>query len=175
MSPATEHPTHRSPSRSLAPTEHSCWPAVTQTASKRVGLPSVSMVSVNASTSRPTHCQPLRSTWLRYRALARDFSSGEHTTPDFDHAVRLTHLLDDVYRQLIPVTASHGRTGLSATPDLAGRSATTCKRSPTTSMRSDSAATTLRRCDYRPMACSSYARMSACQSSLHLVERLLLL
>ena len=31
-----------------------------------------------------------------YRALARDISCGEHTTPDFDHAVRLTHLLDDV-------------------------------------------------------------------------------
>jgi predicted dehydrogenase len=31
-----------------------------------------------------------------YSALARDISSGEHTTPDFDHAVRLTHLLDDV-------------------------------------------------------------------------------
>ena len=31
-----------------------------------------------------------------YRALARDISSGEHTTPNFDHAVRLTHLLDDV-------------------------------------------------------------------------------
>jgi predicted dehydrogenase len=31
-----------------------------------------------------------------YCALARDISSGDHTTPDFDHAVRLTHLLDDV-------------------------------------------------------------------------------
>jgi predicted dehydrogenase len=31
-----------------------------------------------------------------YCALARDISSGEHTTPDFDHAVRLTHLMDDV-------------------------------------------------------------------------------
>ncbi len=31
-----------------------------------------------------------------YRALARDISSGEHTTPDFDHAVRLTRLMDDV-------------------------------------------------------------------------------
>ena len=31
-----------------------------------------------------------------YCALARDISSGEHTTPDFDHAVRLTHLIDDV-------------------------------------------------------------------------------
>jgi predicted dehydrogenase len=31
-----------------------------------------------------------------YRALARDISSGDHTTPDFDHAVRLTHLIDDV-------------------------------------------------------------------------------
>jgi predicted dehydrogenase len=31
-----------------------------------------------------------------YCALARDISSGEHTAPDFDHAVRLTHLLDDV-------------------------------------------------------------------------------
>ena len=31
-----------------------------------------------------------------YCALARDISAGEHTTPDFDHAVRLTHLLDDV-------------------------------------------------------------------------------
>ena len=31
-----------------------------------------------------------------YCALARDISSGEHTGPDFEHAVRLTHLLDDV-------------------------------------------------------------------------------
>jgi predicted dehydrogenase len=31
-----------------------------------------------------------------YCALARDISSGDHTTPDFDHAARLTHLLDDV-------------------------------------------------------------------------------
>jgi hypothetical protein len=31
-----------------------------------------------------------------YRALAHDISSGEHTAPDFDYAVRLTHLLDDV-------------------------------------------------------------------------------
>jgi hypothetical protein len=31
-----------------------------------------------------------------YCTLAHDISSGEHTTPDFDHAVRLTHLLDDV-------------------------------------------------------------------------------
>ena len=31
-----------------------------------------------------------------YRALTRDISSGEHTTPDFDHAVRLTNLIDDV-------------------------------------------------------------------------------
>jgi predicted dehydrogenase len=31
-----------------------------------------------------------------YRALARDISSGEHTSPDLDHAMRLTHLLDDV-------------------------------------------------------------------------------
>jgi predicted dehydrogenase len=31
-----------------------------------------------------------------YRALAGDISSGEHTAPDFDHAVRLTHLLHDV-------------------------------------------------------------------------------
>jgi predicted dehydrogenase len=31
-----------------------------------------------------------------YCALARDISSGEHTTPGFDHALRLTHLLDDV-------------------------------------------------------------------------------
>ena len=31
-----------------------------------------------------------------YRALARDISSGDHTTPNFDHAVRLTHLIDDV-------------------------------------------------------------------------------
>jgi predicted dehydrogenase len=31
-----------------------------------------------------------------YGALARDISSGEHNTPDFDHAVRLTHLLDDI-------------------------------------------------------------------------------
>jgi hypothetical protein len=29
-----------------------------------------------------------------YCALARDISSGEHTTPAFDHALRLTHLLD---------------------------------------------------------------------------------
>jgi predicted dehydrogenase len=31
-----------------------------------------------------------------YCALARDISSGEHTAPDFVHAVPLTHLLDDV-------------------------------------------------------------------------------
>jgi predicted dehydrogenase len=31
-----------------------------------------------------------------YSTLARDISSGDHTTPDFDHAVRLTHLMDDV-------------------------------------------------------------------------------
>jgi predicted dehydrogenase len=31
-----------------------------------------------------------------YCALARDITSGVHTTPDFDHAVRLTHLIDDV-------------------------------------------------------------------------------
>jgi predicted dehydrogenase len=31
-----------------------------------------------------------------YCSLARDISSGDHTTPNFDHAVRLTHLLDDV-------------------------------------------------------------------------------
>ncbi len=31
-----------------------------------------------------------------YCRLAQDISSGEHTTPDFDHAVRLTHLIDDV-------------------------------------------------------------------------------
>jgi predicted dehydrogenase len=31
-----------------------------------------------------------------YRALARDISSGANTTPDFDHAVRLTRLIDDV-------------------------------------------------------------------------------
>ncbi len=33
-----------------------------------------------------------------YGALARDISRGEHTTPDFDHAVRLTQLLDDVVK-----------------------------------------------------------------------------
>jgi predicted dehydrogenase len=31
-----------------------------------------------------------------YRALAHDVASGEHTAPDFDHAVRVTHLIDDV-------------------------------------------------------------------------------
>jgi predicted dehydrogenase len=31
-----------------------------------------------------------------YGALARDISSGQYITPDFDRAVRLTHLLDDV-------------------------------------------------------------------------------
>ena len=31
-----------------------------------------------------------------YCALARDIASGEHAAPDFEHAVRLTHLLDDV-------------------------------------------------------------------------------
>ncbi|MGW4121778.1 hypothetical protein [Nocardia sp. NPDC004711] len=30
-----------------------------------------------------------------YCALARDITSGEHTIPDFDHARRLTRLLDD--------------------------------------------------------------------------------
>jgi hypothetical protein len=39
-SPATEHPTHRSPSKSLALTENSSWPAVTHTASRRVDSPS---------------------------------------------------------------------------------------------------------------------------------------
>jgi predicted dehydrogenase len=62
---ATEHPAHRSPSKSLAPKEHCCWPAVTHTASRRAGLPSTSTVSVNTSTSRPTRCRPLRSTWRR--------------------------------------------------------------------------------------------------------------
>jgi predicted dehydrogenase len=33
-----------------------------------------------------------------YRALARDITFGEHSTPDFDHALRLTHLMDDVVR-----------------------------------------------------------------------------
>ena len=33
-----------------------------------------------------------------YGALARDISRGEHTTPDFDHALRLTQLLDDVVK-----------------------------------------------------------------------------
>jgi predicted dehydrogenase len=31
-----------------------------------------------------------------YRALACDVASGEHTVPDFNHAVRLTRLLDDL-------------------------------------------------------------------------------
>ena len=31
-----------------------------------------------------------------YCALAHDISSGDHTAPDFGHAVRLTHLIDDV-------------------------------------------------------------------------------
>ena len=31
-----------------------------------------------------------------YRALARDISSGEHTSPGFEHAVRRTRLIDDV-------------------------------------------------------------------------------
>jgi predicted dehydrogenase len=31
-----------------------------------------------------------------YCALAHDISSGEHATPDFDHAVRVTNLIDDV-------------------------------------------------------------------------------
>jgi hypothetical protein len=31
-----------------------------------------------------------------YCALARDISSGKNTSPDFEHAVRLTHLIDDV-------------------------------------------------------------------------------
>jgi hypothetical protein len=31
-----------------------------------------------------------------YCALARDITYGVHTTPDFDHALRLTHLIDDV-------------------------------------------------------------------------------
>ncbi len=33
-----------------------------------------------------------------YGALARDICRGEHTTPDFDHALRLTQLLDDVVK-----------------------------------------------------------------------------
>jgi hypothetical protein len=31
-----------------------------------------------------------------YCALARDISYGETNTPNFDRAVRLTHLIDDV-------------------------------------------------------------------------------
>jgi predicted dehydrogenase len=42
-----------------------------------------------------------------YRALARDISSGEHTTPDYEHAVRLTHLLDDVVQS---ANTGHRRT-----------------------------------------------------------------
>jgi predicted dehydrogenase len=33
---------------------------------------------------------------VMYCALAQDISSGRRATPDFDHAVRLTHLLDDI-------------------------------------------------------------------------------
>jgi len=43
-----------------------------------------------------------------YRALARDISSGEHATPDFDHAVRLTDLIDDVVQS---ANAGHRLTG----------------------------------------------------------------
>ena len=60
-----EHPTRPSPSKSLAPKDESYWPAGTQTASRRVGLPSASTVSVNGSTSRPTRYRPLRSMWRR--------------------------------------------------------------------------------------------------------------
>ncbi|MFE2994715.1 Gfo/Idh/MocA family protein [Nocardia sp. NPDC059246] len=42
-----------------------------------------------------------------YCALARDITCGEHTTPDFDHALRLTHLLDDAVQS--------SNTGLRAT------------------------------------------------------------
>ena len=42
-----------------------------------------------------------------YRALARDISSGEDTTPDYEHAVRLTHLLDDVVQS---ANTGHRRT-----------------------------------------------------------------
>src|SRR4029077_11169897 len=42
-----------------------------------------------------------------YRALARDISSGEHTTPDYEHALRLTHLLDDVVQS---ANTGHRRT-----------------------------------------------------------------
>jgi hypothetical protein len=42
-----------------------------------------------------------------YRALAHDISSGEHTTPDYEHAARLTHLLDDVVQS---ANTGHRRT-----------------------------------------------------------------
>jgi hypothetical protein len=42
-----------------------------------------------------------------YRALAGDISSGGHTTPDYEHAVRLTHLLDDVVQS---ANTGHRRT-----------------------------------------------------------------
>ena len=92
-SPATEHPTHRSPPRSLAPTEDSCWPAVTLHGFQAGRL----TLSVNgerqwvdeAPDTLPTAAVNVAA---MYCALARDISSGEHTTPDFDLAVRLTHL-----------------------------------------------------------------------------------
>ena len=92
-SPATEHPTHRSPSKSLAPTEDSCWPAVTPHGFQAGRL----TLSVNGERQRvdePPDTLPTAAVNVAamYCALARDISSGEHTTPDFDHAVRLTHL-----------------------------------------------------------------------------------
>jgi hypothetical protein len=42
-----------------------------------------------------------------YCALARDISSGGHTAPDYEHAVRLTHLLDDVLQS---ANTGHRRT-----------------------------------------------------------------
>src|SRR6478752_4029445 len=74
-------PTHRAPSKSLAPRENSCWPAVTQTASRRVGLPSASTVGVNRSTSRPTRCRPLRSMWQRSIARWPATSPPAYTPP----------------------------------------------------------------------------------------------
>jgi hypothetical protein len=42
-----------------------------------------------------------------YHTLARDISSGEHTTPNYDHAVRLTRLLDHLVQS---ANTGHRRT-----------------------------------------------------------------
>jgi predicted dehydrogenase len=115
---ATEHPTHRSPSKSLAPTENSSWPAVTHTASRRVDSPSASTVSINASTTRPTRCRPLRSTWRQCIARWPATSPPVNTPPPISTTPcdRPDCSMTSCSQPTV-VTASHGRTGPPATLD----------------------------------------------------------